>query len=77
MHFRFKRITFATVTPIVYTTPAFSRSKTETFENAADPVLDISDISDIYQISLCLFIVIFSHYYDQFDCLIMRLYWKL
>ncbi len=32
--FRFKRITFATVTPIVYTTPAFSRLK-----NAADPVV--------------------------------------
>ncbi len=27
------------VTPIVYTIPAFSRSKTETFENSADPIL--------------------------------------
>ncbi len=34
-----KRITFTMVTPIVYTTLAFSRLKTETFENAADPVL--------------------------------------
>ncbi len=32
-------ITFATDTPIVYTTPVFSRSKTETFKNAADPIL--------------------------------------
>ncbi len=32
-------ITFATVKAIVYTTLAFSRSKSETFENAADPVL--------------------------------------
>ncbi len=37
--FVLKRITFATVTPIVYTTPAFSTLETETFENAADPVL--------------------------------------
>ncbi len=36
--FHVKRITLATDTPIVYTTPAFSRSKKETFENAADPV---------------------------------------
>ncbi len=39
VRFRFKTHNFATVTPIVYTTPVFSRSKTETFENAADPVL--------------------------------------
>ncbi len=36
VHFR---ITFATVAPILYTTPVFSRWKTETFENAADPIL--------------------------------------
>ncbi len=33
--------TFATVTPIVDTTPAFSRSKIKTFENATDPVFSL------------------------------------
>ncbi len=39
VRFVLKRITFATDTPIVYTTPALSRLKTETFTNASDPVL--------------------------------------